>query len=265
MTTAEPTAPIAPRARRRRVWPFVALAVVLVVLVVAFVAADAAARSYAESRIRTQLTSALGLSSSTDVKVDLGGGSILLQALTGKVDTVDITVPELEVHGLVGVGEIRATQVPIDTSKPLKTLDVTYTVTEKKLAAIATNLSGVTVDSVILKKPDIVATSTPTILGVNVPVTLSVTPSASQGLIVFTPSRVELAGQTFSADALRDSPLFGSLAKKLLTQKNFCVASALPKALTVSSVAVVGKTLEVSLTGDGAVLGSSDFTTKGIC
>ena len=246
-------------------WPFVTIAIVLVVLIVGFFVADAAAKQYVTDRIRAQLVSSLGLPSSTGVGVDLGSGSILLQALSGKIDTVDVTVPKLSFGELVGAATIHATKVPIDTSKPLGTLSVTYSVDEKHVTALAANLSGLGLDTVTLAAPEIVSTTTFTILGAKIPIGLGLEPSAAKGQLVFTPSSIRVAGQSFNATALRRSPVFGGLAKLLLEQQPFCVAQYLPSALTLRSAKVVGHRLVAGFTADGVALSGSGFSTNGSC
>jgi len=51
----------------------------------------------------------------------------------------------------------------------------------------------------------------------------------------------------------------------LLKQQSYCVAQYLPKALTVTSVKVADHQLVMTISGDGAALGGSGFTTKGSC
>jgi hypothetical protein len=246
------------------VWPIV-VAIVLVVLVVGAFVADAAAKAYARDQIRSQLVSALGLPASADVTVDVGSGSILLQALSGSLAKLDVHVPKLAFGELVGSADIRATSVPLDTSKPLRTLDVNYAVTEKNLAALAANLSGVTVTSVTLDQAQIVAGADLKVLGATVPVTLGLTPTVADGKLVFTPAGIGIAGQTFTSAQLTANPLFGSIARTLLQQQSFCIAQYLPKALTATAVQITGGSLIISFSGDGAALGGPGFTTKGRC
>lgn len=259
------TAPVVVAPRKRRRWALVTGAIVLVVLLVGFFVADAAAKSYAQDQIKARLMSALGLPPSADVSVDLGPGSILLQALTGSVSAVDVSVPKLAFGALVGAASIHATKVPFDTSKPLDALTVTYTVTQQDLGVLAKNLSGVDVSAVTLKAPEIVANASVTVFGAKVPITLGLQPSVSAGRLAFTPTTVGAAGQTFTAEQLKASPIFGGLARNLLTQQSFCVAQYLPKGLTATSVTVVGSNLVLTFTGNGATLGGADFSTKGSC
>ena len=245
--------------------PFLAIASVLLVLIVGFFVADAAAKAYAGAQIKAKLVAAMGLPASTEVTVDFGSGPILFQALAGSLSSVDVRVPKLAFGALVGAADIRATGVPLDTSQPLETLTVSYAVTATKLQALAGNLTSLKLDSIAMRSPEIVATASLPLFGIAVPVGLGLTPSVSAGKLDFTPTTIEVAGQTFTAQQLRASPVFGSLATTLLQQQSLCVAQYLPKALTARSVNVVGSTLVLTFTGNGAVLGGSDVTTKGSC
>ena len=114
MTTATEPVPRALPKKRRRIWPFVVVAVVLVALIVGFFIADAAAKAYAQDQIKQKVVAALGIDPKTDVHVVVGGGSVLFQALSGKLSTVDVTVPKLAFGDLVGSATLHATEVPLN-------------------------------------------------------------------------------------------------------------------------------------------------------
>ena len=59
--------------------------------------------------------------------------------------------------------------------------------------------------------------------------------------------------------------MFGSIARTLLQQQSFCVAQYLPKALVLTSAKVVGTSMVLDFSGDGAAIGGSAFSTKGSC
>jgi hypothetical protein len=82
---------------------------------------------------------------------------------------------------------------------------------------------------------------------------------------VFTPTTILVSGQKFTSKQLIATPGLGALARSLLKQQSFCVAQYLPKALTVTSVKVASHQLVLGISGDGAALGGSAFTTKGSC
>lgn len=257
--------PAPPAKRRRRVWPFVVAVVVVAALIVGFFVADAAVAGYARDQIKQKVVAALGVDPSTQVDVTLGGGSVLLQALGGKLATVDVTIPKLTFGTLVGSATMHATQVPLDQSAPLQKLAITYRVSEKNVRVLASQLSGMTLDTITLEQPEIVANATFTVLGFGIPVGLGLTPSASKGELVFTPTTILVSGQKFTSKQLIATPGLGSLARSLLKQQSFCIAQYLPKALAATSVKVVDHQLVLGISGDGAALGGSAFTTKGSC
>jgi len=260
-----PVAAVAPPKKRRRLWPFVVAVVVILALIVGVVVADAAVKAYAQDQIKQKVVAALGVDPATQVDVKLGGGSVLLQALSGKLSTVDVTIPKLAFGTLVGSASMHATQVPLNQSAPLQKLAITYRVSEKNVRVLASQLSGMPLDTITLEQPEIVANATFRVLGFGIPVGLGLTPSASKGQLEFTPTTILVSGQKFSSKQLIATPGLGSLARSLLKQQSFCVAQYLPKALTVTSVKVVSHELVLGISGDGAALGSSAFTTKGSC
>lgn len=265
MTAAtEPITPALPK-KKRRAWPFVVAAVVLVVLIVGAFLVDAALKGYAQDQIKQKVVVALGVDPKTEVQVAIGGGSVLLQVLSGKLTTVDVTIPKLAFGDLVGAATLHATQVPLAGDQPLQKLAVTYRVSEKNVSVLASDLSGMTLDTVTLQPPEIVANATFSALGFGIPVGLGLTPSASKGRLAFTPTSILISGQKFTSKQLLATPGLGGLAKRLLKQQTFCVAQYLPRALTVNSVKVVGRELVMAISGDGATLGGAAFTTKGSC
>ncbi len=263
-STPAPSTPEPPK-RKRRVWRFVVAVVVLVVLVVGFFVADAAARVYARDQIKQKIVAVLGVDPTTDVHVTIGGGSVLLQALVGRLSSVDVTVPKLAFGTLVGSVTLHATQVPLNENAPLQKLAISYRVSEKNVRVLASNLSGLKLDTVTLAPPEIVAGASLTVFGFGIPVGLGLTPSASSGQLNFTPTSIRVSGQTFTAKQLMATPGIGALARNLLKQQSFCLAQYLPKALTVTSAKVVGRELVLTISGDGAALGGSAFSTKGSC
>jgi hypothetical protein len=255
----------APARKRRRSWPVIVVVVVLGALVAGFFVADAAAKNYAEDQIRQKLVAALGVDPETEVQVTIGGGPVLLQALGGRLATVDVTIPRLAFGQLVGSASLHASQVPLDENAPLNKLAISYRVSEKNATALASNLSGLKLDSITLDKPEIVAKSSFSVFGIGIPLALGLTPSVAKGELVFTPTTIQVNGASFTAAQLFATPGLGAVAKQLLHQQAFCVAQYLPKALTVTSAEVADHQFVLSISGDGAALGGPAFTTKGSC
>ncbi len=256
----------APR-KKRRGWLIALIVVGILVLlgVIAFLVADGIAKDYARDYVRARVIEVLQLPEDAEVDVDLGGGSIILQALAGRIQTVDVTVPELSFGELIGAAELHAEGVPLDELEPVDVLRVDFSVDEGDLASIAGSLSGLTLESIELEDPDIVVASAFSLFGLPIPVGMSLTPSAAEGQLVFTPSSVTVAESTFTAEALLNDPLFGLFARDLLKQQSVCVAGSLPQALVLTDAAVEGDVLVLSITGDGAALGGPELSTLGVC
>ena len=253
--------------RKRRGW-IIALVVVGVVAVlglIGFLVADGIAKDYARDYVRERVVAVLDLPADARVDVDLGGGSIILQALAGRIDEVAVSVPELSFGELTGAATLRAEGVPLDETLPVEVLRVEFSVGEGDLAAIAGSLSGLELDSIELEEPAILVGSTFSLFGLPIPLGVALVPSAEDGQLVFTPETVTVAEQQFAAADLLANPLFGAFARDLLQQQSVCVAASLPRALVVTDARVDGERLVLAIRGDGTALGGSDLATPGVC
>ena len=255
---------VAPPVRRARRWPWITAAVVLVVLAVAAIAGDALAREYAGQYVRERVIAALGLDPGTPVGVELGGGSILLQALAGRIDSVDVTIERLEVGELAGEASMHAEGVPLDPAAATRLLDLRVRIDEAAVGVLADRLSGIPLETVELEEPEIVATTALSVLGARLPVGMGLVPSAEEGRLVFTPTSIRVGEESFTVEELRASVL-GPLAAGLLQQQSFCVAEHLPEALRLADVAVEGAALAIRVEGDGAALGGPGLQSPGRC
>ena len=256
---------VRPRKKRRR-WPWVLggiLVVVGILLTIAFFVAEGYAKDYAREYIKERIIAVLGIAEGTPVTVDIGDDSVLLQALAGKLNQIDVTA-ELVTFGILkGAATVHAEGVPLDQAAPVEALAITFAVGEGDVGALAGNLSGAQLQSIVLEEPEIVASTTFNIFGFQIPVGMGIEPSADNGQIVFTPTSIRLGDENYTAESLRAT--FGGFADQLLQQQSFCVAENLPAALTIVDVAVVEKTLIVKIDGDGAALGGPDLSTPGTC
>ncbi len=252
--------------KKRRRWPFVLggiLLVLAILLVIAFFVADAYAKDYARQYIKERIVAVLGIEDSSEVQVDIGTGSVLLQALRGELDQIDVTAPQVSFGILHGAATVHAEGVPLDQNAPVDSLDITFAVAEGDVEALAGNLSGLQLESIVLEEPEIVASTTFSFFGFQLPVGMGIEPSADEGQIVFTPTSIRLGDDNYTAEELRNT--FGGFADQLLRQQSFCVAENLPSALTIVDVDVVAKDLIVKVDGAGTALGGPDLSTPGTC
>jgi hypothetical protein len=263
MSTAPLPVPPA-RRRRRRVWPWVLLGV-FVLLAAAAVAVDVLARSFAEKTIAHELASALKVPAETPVEVRIGGASVLLQALTGGLEHLEADVDSLTLGPLTGDLHIVAHGVPLDPSAATRELQVRYVIPESALSALTPEITGVTIDDVVLEGEELVARGGFSVFGMSLELGLGLTPSAVAGNLAFEPTTIRIGNDTYTAEQLRAAPLFGGLASALLQERQVCIADSLPAALTLTEVRVEGSTLVATLDGAGATLGGAGFQQSGSC
>ncbi|HWH26346.1 MAG TPA: DUF2993 domain-containing protein [Pseudolysinimonas sp.] len=250
--------------RRRRRWPWlVALVVFLLVLVATLIALDGMARDFARDQIRSRFVSTLEIDPATPVTVDLGPGSIILQGLSGRIDSVDITASTLSIGSLTGSAVVHAEGVPIDSKKSVESLSISFSVPESGVAGLAGNLDGIDLQSVVIEKGEILASGTVSRLGLTLPVGLGFTPSAENGQLQLTPTSVQLDGTSYTTEELRSSPTLGFLVDELLAPRTVCIADRLPASLTLTRVAVVNDSLVLSAGAHDTTLGA--LGTRGEC
>ncbi len=233
------------------------------VLAIGLPIADAAARAYVTDRIATTLRSGLGLDPAAPLDVEVGGGSMLVQLASGRLDRVDVASDRVTLGELTGAATLTASGVPIDDTQPVERLLIDFAVDESELENISQNLSGVPITSVDIVDDEIVVGGELTVFGFSVPLGVGVVPTAVDGELAFTPGSIEVADATFDADELRSR--FGQLAESALATQNLCVAEYLPSAFTLDDATLRGSDLILRFTGDGAVLGGSGLTERGSC
>jgi hypothetical protein len=268
-TGAQRTVVIETPQKKRRRWPWILLIVLVVVtglLIAAFFIAEKYVREYAENYARDQIVSVLALPEDTPVKVTLGEGSIILQALSGAIREVNVEADDVTFGELTGDAAIAATNVPLDGTKPVKTLDIAVTIDEENVRTLAGSLSGLELSSIELQDGVIAIGTEFNIFNiVRIPVGVDLAPAAQDGAITFDPVTIYLGDDPISVADLRNSPEFSSLAGDLLRTQTVCVASSLPQALTVVDVQVVRSDLVIKVNGDGTPLSGPGLSTMGVC
>ena len=253
------------RKRRRWIGVLIGLFVLVVLLVVGFFVGDAYAKRYATDLVRTRIIEVLGLDPKSDVDVDLGEGSVLLQAVRGGLDEVTVRVPEITFGEITGTATLVATKVPLDSTQPVDTLRITATVDEENVKKLSGFLSGIQLNDIELADELIRIHSEFSLIFFTLPVAVDLQPTAVDGGINFDPVTILLGDDEISVADLRASPQFSAIAGDLLASRDFCVASSLPKALVIDDVDVVGKTLVISINGDGTALAGPGLSEMGTC
>lgn len=259
----EPAPAQPPRRRRRWIGWVIAVVVLVVLLVVGYAIAESAARSYAAGLIRDQLGTGLGLEADHPMEIDLGGGSLLLQAARGSIDAVSVEVDDVVLGDITGDLDLSGTGIPLDGKTAVDGLTATATIDAANVQKLRSYISDIDLESITLGDGVVDVATTVEVLVFSLPLSASVEPSVEGGELLFTPRSITVNDAEFSLDELRDGP-FGSIAENVLPTQTFCVAEYLPASIVLTDVDVTPQRLVLDFTGDGVVLGP-DLETQGTC
>jgi hypothetical protein len=213
----------------------IVLAVVAGLVTFALVEGDKIARDIAGGAVRSGVTTALELPEGQEVDVDLGDGLLVFQAITGSIDSVRVTIPNVAFEQAVGTLVLRVSDVPLDPRKAVGALDADMVLDSPNMLLLAGYLSAAPLSSVTV---------------------------TDLGQVVFTPGAATAAGAPVSVEELVGGPL-GPVAAPLLASQPLCVAQNLPASLAVSNAQVEGDHFVVTASGTDVTL--SSLGTKGTC
>ena len=101
------------------------------------------------------------------------------------------------------------------------------------------------------------------VLGLAIPVGVTLTPSAADGGIVLTPASIQVAGNVVSADDLRSR--FGAVADGVLKDYDVCIAQYLPVGLNLTDIAVQGDRVIAGFAVDPGIVTDPALQAKGTC
>ena len=252
------------RKRRRWLGWVIALVIVIVVAIIGLLVAESYARATAEQYVRDQVRTVFALPEDQDVDVSIGPGSVLLQAVRGSIDSIEVGVAAVTFGELTGDVALTATDVPLDSAAPLSALDVSFSIAEDDLQSLTGFLDDINLTSVQLVGDEVEVGSSFELIGFTFPVTVLLAPTIVDGQLSLDPSTIAIDGNDISVQDLRDS-LLGGFAGEILAARSICVAEYIPAALTVTDVAIADDRLVLDLASRDIALGDPAFTTPGTC
>ncbi|MGV8876737.1 MAG: LmeA family phospholipid-binding protein [Rhodoglobus sp.] len=239
--------------------------IIAVLVIASVIIVETVGRAAAERLVRAEIATALGITTVTSVDVDLGPGSLIVQAITGGIDEVTITADHFEVNGLTASVRLVATDVPLIQTEPLNTLSLQIAIPGGEVSKLAATLSGLELDSIALQTDTIRVSTVLSLAFISIPVAVDLLPVVAAGSLGFEPQSIVLADQNISVPDLRNNPLLSGVAGTLLSTQTFCVASAMPAALTIDSAAIRNNELIVELSADHIALGDARWQQFGSC
>ena len=167
---------------------------------------------------------------------------------------------------VVGRGRlaVTATGIPTDLSQPAERVEATFRVAESDLPAIASALSSLEIEDVVLEGNEVRFRSALDVLGIPLEFAVGLRPEAVDGALAFTPSTLSLNGDELDLEEFAGQ-FGGILGDGVLATQTVCVAESLPRDLMLEGVTVEGDELVVRLGADDAVLEGNGFTERGTC
>jgi len=253
-----PAAAPAPRKKRRGLRVLLWILIPVVLIVALFVVADSVLRSYAEGRVASEIEKNFPSDVSGDVTVHIGGLSVIQQYLKGSFDTVQLDAPKLTVNGSPVDASVVASGVPVDSSKPVKSITGTLGVSQaslNKLVQIPGATGDITLGSGVLGYDGRID-----LLGLPVGYTVKTKPQAAGSTVLLQPVSASLKTGAGSVDLSR-------LLNAVTARGPFpiCAAQYLPKGVDVSGITIVPGQATVRLTAQDFVLDEATLRSKGSC
>lgn len=248
----------APR-RRRRGW--VVVIVVVAVLAALVVAAEFAARAIVPQVVRSRLIENLGLPADQAIDVEIPG-LVLPQLAVGSIAQMSVSADDVDVEGISGDVRVDIEDAPVrggdwSSARAVVVLD------EDQVRTILSRVDGFPVDAFRLAPPEVALDTELNLFGAAIPLGVRLSAAAEDGDLVLSPTTFRLGDVDVSADALREQvgPLVGSFAQSWPV----CLAQYLPRALTLTGVAVEERGVVATFDIDSAILRDETAQQPGSC
>lgn len=255
--------PVDPKRKRRWIGPVVLFGFLFALIATAAFMAEYLARDVATGIAAQPVASALGMSSTSDVDVDFGSGSLLLQIATGSIDELTVEAQRVPLGESRANITLLATGVPIDSGGVVAEMAATVRLDSAAIQSLASQLSTEPL-SVTSNATTLNIESSVDIAGVATPVVLEVTPSIADGMLLFRVISITVAAEDVSIDDVL-AGAYGAAAAAAATPPSMCVAQFLPSALAMTDATVRDGALELEAHGTTIALSGDEFSSPGRC
>lgn len=255
---ASEPAEVAARPKRRR-WPWVLL-IVVVVLGLLVVAAEFIARAVLPGVVRSLVVDELDLPADQQLDVE-ADGILLPQLIGGTLDSLHLSTDSVTLEGITGAADVTATGVPL-RGGDLGGASGTIRIDQTQFTALLAD-TDLPVDAVAFDAPNATVSGTIPVLGIDIPVSLTVTPGAVEGDLELTPVELSVGGLVIDAGQVGST--LGSLGETLTRTQQICIADQLPAGLTLTGLEIVGSEAVIDIDVNGAIVTDEALLEKGVC
>lgn len=246
-------------ARRRRRWPWVVLAIV-VVLAALVVAAEFVARAMLPGVVRSLVIDQLDLPADQQLDVE-ADGILLPQLIGGTLDRLHLSTDSVTLEGITGAVDVTATGIPL-RGGDLRGAEGTIRIDQEQFTSMLAT-TDLPVDTLTLEAPNATVAGSIAVLGLDVPISLTLTPGAVDGELELTPVSLSVGGVEIDASQVGSS--LGSLGADLTRPQRICIADQLPAGLTLTGLEIEGTAAVIDIDVDGAIATDQTLLDKGVC
>lgn len=245
--------------RRRRRWPWVLLVVVVVIAVLAVVA-ELVVRAILPGMVRSIVIEQLDLPADQEMQVD-ADGILIPQLLAGRLDELHLSTDSVTLEGITGAADVTATGVPLHGGD-LDGASGSIRIDESQFTTLLAG-TDLPVETVTLEAPNATIAGSVDVLGIAIPVSLTVTPGIAEGDLELTPVGMTIGGLAVDADQVGSS--LGSLGARLTETQRICIADQLPAGITLTDLEIDGNAAMIDVDVDGAIATDQTLLDKGVC
>lgn len=248
-----------PATRKRKRWPWVLL-IIVVVLALLAVAAELVVRSVLPGIVRGIVIDQLDLPADQELDVE-AEGILIPQLIGGTLDTLHLSTDSVTLQGITGAVDVIATGVPL-RGGDLSGATGTIRIDESQFTTLLAG-TDLPVDTVTLEAPNATVAGTVSVLGIAIPVSLTVTPGITEGDLELTPVGATIGGLEVDADQVGSS--LGSLGDRFTETQRVCIADQLPAGITLTELEIDGTEAVIDVDVDGAIATDASLLDKGVC
>ena len=245
--------------RRRKRWPWVLL-IVVVVLALLAVAAEAIARSVLPGVVRSIVIDQLDLPADQQLDVE-ADGILIPQLIGGRLDSLHLATDSVTLEGITGAVDVTATGVPLQGGDLGGAVGI-IRIDESQFTDILAK-TDLPIDTVTFEAPNATVAGSVAVLGIPIPISLTVTPGVAEGDLELTPVALTVGGLEIDADQVGSS--LGSLGAQLTDTQRICIKDQLPAGILITGVTIDGSEAVIDVDVDGAIATDASLLEKGLC